>query len=215
MSAAGRDIGRRLRDTEVSAAMQLWMKARVENIHSHVSAYDVLYKHNVILAKGGRQEEQISCPFHGADTHPSARFFPDATDSRSHVWCFVCHENWDAIGLWKKFNGTEKFSEVLFEIEKAFGLKQPESQIPESIRDPRNPLREEVERLLEACEYRLRIERDQLEMLTHLKFGALLDQIHLGLAKGQLLEELKTRLELILQKIGEKVRATSTKTNDP
>lgn len=213
MSVA-RDIGNRLRDTEQSGIRLEWMKARVENIHSHVTAYDVLYKNGVVLAKGGKQEEQISCPFHGADTHPSARFFPE-TESHSHVWCFVCNENWDAIGLWKKFSGTEKFSALLFEIEKAFGLKKPESTLPQSIQDPDNSFREEIDQLLETCEYRLRTERDHLDLVTHLRFGALIDHLHFSLSKGDVpFDEIKTRIEKVLQKIGEKVRASTAKISD-
>lgn len=213
MSAA-REIDR-IADTAQSAARREWMRARVDNIHKHVTVYDVLSKNGINLAKHGRQEEQISCPFHGADTHPSARYFPEA-ESHSHVWCFVCQEHWDVIGMWKKFSGTEKFSEVLFEIERSFHLTVPESKIPQSIADPSNPLRDEVDRLLETCEYRLRTNREQLEMVTHLKFGALLDQVHFSLSKAKTpLEETKQRLEMILQKIGEKVRAAPTKDTSP
>ena len=92
-------------DHERSVAIQQWMKDRVAHLHTKVTAGDVLSRHGVTLNKHGGQEEQISCPFHGTDNRPSARYFPDNGQSKSHVWCFVCHENWDLIGLWRKFNG--------------------------------------------------------------------------------------------------------------
>jgi len=41
------------------------------------------------------RETQISCPFHGDDKSPSARFYPD-TDS---IHCFTCKETWDVISF--------------------------------------------------------------------------------------------------------------------
>lgn len=43
----------------------------------------------------GDKETQISCPFHGQDSSPSARFYPD-TDS---IHCFTCKETWDVISF--------------------------------------------------------------------------------------------------------------------
>lgn len=103
-----------------------WVHQRIEAIHQKVSAHDVLRYGGVSLQSDG--EEQFSCPFHGVDTKPSARVYPEDARSRSHVWCFVCQERWDVVALWKKFNpGEEKtFSRVLREIEQAFGLTTPE-----------------------------------------------------------------------------------------
>lgn len=37
------------------------------------------------------QEEQLSCPFHGKDNKPSARYYPD-TDT---MYCWTCQQSWD------------------------------------------------------------------------------------------------------------------------
>lgn len=43
---------------------------------------------------------QISCPFHGNDTHPSARVYPDDNFMR----CFYCSESWDVTRFWAQIN---------------------------------------------------------------------------------------------------------------
>lgn len=194
-------------EQERSVAIRQWMKDRVENIRNQVTAADVLSRHGFSLRKGGSQEEQISCPFHGKDQHPSARYYPKSRGGYSAVWCFVCREQWDVINLWKKFNGESKFSELLFNIERAFGLTPPESHIP-SFEIEDDPIEAEVEILLEACENRLREERNSFSMETHLKLGSILDRIQSDLENETLpLETIKTHLEQVLAKIGEKIRA--------
>lgn len=189
-------------------AVKQWLKLRVENIHKRVSAADVLTRNGVSLRKHGGQEEQISCPFHGTDTHPSARYYPESGESLSHVWCFACRKNWDAIGLWKQFTGEEKFSKILFQIEHAFGLTAPEFTFEGEPEDEYDPLLNEVQRLFETCENNLREYRSSFDMLGHLRLGSLLDQIRSSQERGALsLPETKIRLNQILAKIGQKVRA--------
>lgn len=200
---------------EREQAIKQWLKARVTNIHERITAADVLTRHGVSLRKNGGQEEQISCPFHGTDRHPSARYFPHANDSLSHVWCFACHKRWDAIGLWKQFTGEEKFSKLLFEIERAFGIQAPEFTFEAEAEDEYDPLKDEVERLFEACENRLREYRLSFDMQAHLKLGSLLDQLRYHLDRGAIpLTEAQTRLNQVLAKIGQKVRAAKTETTD-
>ncbi len=105
-----------------------WIAQRVEAIKEHVSAHDVLRRGGVNLGKGDNEEEQFSCPFHGQDRRPSARVYPADANNPSHAWCFVCQERWDAITLWRKFNGGEDrhFTQILSEIERAYGLETPE-----------------------------------------------------------------------------------------
>jgi hypothetical protein len=194
-------------ENERNLAIQQWMKDRVENIHQLVSVVDVLAYHGVHLQKGGHQEEQLSCPFHGDDRKPSARFYPNNKHGRTGIWCFVCREQWDVISLWKKFNGESKFSELLFNIEKAFGITPPESNISKSLEDESDPLQEEINNLFDTCDNRLREERDQFDMATHLKLGSIVDQLRYALDNKVLPPNtIKTHLEQVLNKIGEKVR---------
>jgi len=180
-----------------------WYKLRAANIRSNVSAADVLSRNGVTLRRHGTVSEQISCPFHGKDSRPSAKYFPEEGDSKSHVWCFVCHENWDTISLWKKFTGTERFSDILRQIERDFGLTVPEAPLARPDQDKHeDPLALDVQRMLDSCERLLRDHRESFEMLRHLKLGSLLDRTRHHLERGQIsLETAKQRLDQIAERI--------------
>jgi hypothetical protein len=194
-------------EQERNSVIHQWMKDRVANIHNRITAADVLSYHGIVLYKQGVQEEQFSCPFHGQDKKPSARYYPQSSSNLSSVWCFVCREKWDALALWKKFNGETKFSEILFNIERAFGITPPLVSVP-SIEDEYDPLQDEVNTLFEACENRLREGRDKFDIQAHLRIGSILDQLRYAVEKGFVsLGEGKNNLEKVVTKIGEKVRA--------
>ena len=194
-------------DLDEHDPMLEWMSTRVENIHEHVGAADVLAYHGVGLKRDGEREEQISCPFHGEDKRPSARYFPDDGDSRSHVWCFACHKRWDAIGLWIEFNGKEKFSKSLFEIEKAFSLTTPNA--PRGKKEVEDHFKEPYERLLEACENVLRSNQDSFDMQSHLRLGHLVDVVSFAVSSGGLShEEGVNRLNKLFEKMIEKIQGS-------
>lgn len=197
-------------------AIHEWNKRRLANIHAHVSAADVLIRHGVSLQRNGEQPEQISCPFHGNDKKPSAKYFPIDGDSRSHVWCFVCHEHWDAIKLWKKFSGTERFTEILWQLERAFGVTPPEAHgIPEP-EEPYDPMVDEVQQLFEVAERRLREYRGAFTLEAHLKLGQILDYTRYHLDGRQItLSTAKGRLTALHVKIKSKVRASAEASADP
>lgn len=204
-------------ENERDRARHEWFEARKSAIRQTVSAYDVLGRHGVHLRKGGNQDEQFSCPFHGADNRPSARYYPDSVTSKSHVWCFKCHEKgWDAIGLWRKFNPGDKFSMSLFQMERAFGITVPEFQSAPLPEDEYDPEREEVYNLLDICDQRLVSEKVLFTLPSYLKLGAALDRIRFDVDRGALsLSKAKDRLTQVLDKIGEKVRAKAIDTPDP
>lgn len=200
---------------ERERAVKQWLTDRVNNINARVSAADVLSRHGVPLRKNGGAQEQISCPFHGTDRHPSARYYPESGESRSGVYCYVCRKRWDAVGLWKQFTGEEKFSKLLFEIEKAFGIETPEFSFDQDVEDEYDPLKDEVEHLFDACENRLREYKTSFDMAAHLKLGSLLDQLRFRLDRGAAsLPDTRDRLLQILAKIGQKVRAAKTAPTD-
>lgn len=197
-------------DQYLSSGYLDWFKARVDNIHQHVTAADVLERNGHGLSKNGLQQEQISCPFHGEDRKPSARYHPESDDSKSGVWCYVCHERWDAIKLWQKFSGTEKFSHVLLEMEKAYGITPPEGDQIVRKQGPRNQAAVEVERLVELCEYQLRVDKRKYDMITHLKLGSVLDQLRFAADQRSLEPEVvRDRLRQLVQKLRERKRASN------
>lgn len=196
-------------------AIHEWNKRRLANLHAHVSAADVLIRHGVSLQRNGEQPEQISCPFHGNDKKPSAKYFPADGNKHSSVWCFVCHEQWDALTLWKKFNGTERFTEILWQLERAFGVTPPEANgIPEA-EEPYDPMVDEVRQLFEVAERRLREYRDLFALEAHLKLGQILDHTQFYLDSRQItLETAKQRLTALHIKIKSKVKERAAAATD-
>ena len=75
-------------------------------IRSKVSLGDMLQTEGFIT--GLIDEEQLSCPFHGADRKKSARYYRD-TDT---AYCWVCKEKWDVISYIRKKEGLD-FKQVI------------------------------------------------------------------------------------------------------
>ncbi len=208
---ADRDYkGEAFQESEAREASRRWIQARVEAIRKTVSAHDVLRRNGIKLRYSEDREEQFACPFHGIDRHPSARVYPETVRGPSHVWCFVCHENWDAIALWKKFGGGEsKFTRVLAEIERAYGLIPPERPPPAAeMADHVAPEVIQVELMFDVCERRLRTERSAFDLKGHLTIGSVLDRVLYQFQNGAIsAEKTKAILQQVLDKIGAKVRA--------
>jgi hypothetical protein len=65
------------------------LKALKKHILNHVTLQDLLVSEGVL--RGVDEQEQISCPFHGADIKKSARYY-NRSDS---FYCWVCRKSWD------------------------------------------------------------------------------------------------------------------------
>ena len=195
-----------------STAYKTWVDQRVEVLLDKISAHDVLRHFGVELRySGDTHEEQICCPFHG-DSNPSARLHPQEGTSRSGLYCWVCRKRWDIFGLWKEFKGDSemKFTLVLRELEKAFGIDTPEA--PDMSREPiqRGPTEEElaVLRLLDVCECRLRNAKGSFTMKGFLTVGKVLDNLHYRMEHQTIdLETAEKVARQILEKIAEKLRS--------
>jgi hypothetical protein len=193
-----------------------WIQQRIGKIHEKITLYDVLSRNGVELEYVDRPT-QFACPFHGKDNKPSARAYPDSGTGPSHAWCFVCQERWDAISIWKKFNGgtDKKFTRILTEIEQAFGLDQPafpdglqtlsqevlEKQAEENDMEPFN-------KLVSACERRLIEAKAVYDLKGYLMASSLLERVTtrvLDRRMGQ--PEGVQRLRSLLDSIGKRVRA--------
>ena len=198
-------------ESEARSSTLRWMQSRVDTLRKSVTAHDVLRMNGVTLSHSGDREEQFPCPFHGVDRHPSARVYPESVTGPSHVWCFVCRKNWDAIGLWKQFlggSGDMKFSRVLFEMERAFSITPPERPpSPEEMEDFEDPEVVRVGMTFDLCEDRLKREKQSFDMKSHLMLGAVLDRVRYQFENGQLaVEKTKEVLQKVLDKIGARVR---------
>jgi hypothetical protein len=204
------ELGRKL--------LREWIQQRIGKIHERVTLHDVLRRNGVELEYEDRPT-QFACPFHGKDNRPSARAYPESGTGPSHAWCFVCQERWDAISVWKKFNGgtDKKFTRILTEIEQAFGLDQPafpdglqsvsqeavDAQAAEDDLEPFN-------KLASICERRL-LEAKPVyatDMRGYLMAASLLERVTtrvLDRRMGQ--PEGEQRLRALLDSIGKRVRS--------
>lgn len=200
-------------EAALQQARKEWFQLRVAQIHRHVSAYEVLRRHGIEL-RGTATEEQFSCPFHGTDRKPSARIYPESATSPSHVWCFVCQERWDTIGLWCKFNGDEPFARAVAQIEQTYGLSQIE--VPEGLDGgaPAGPSPQllEFQGFFTACENRLRLAKPFYvklnDMVGYLSASSVLDKIRWRVEQRQVDPERGGQvLTQLLGKISEKVQA--------
>jgi hypothetical protein len=203
--------GETRRELEQHTESYRWIQTRADTIREVVTAHDVLRRNGVRLKQTtADREEQFSCPFHGRDNKPSARVYPETVRGPSHVWCFVCQERWDVIGLWGKFAGAElKFTRILGEMERAFGIIPPDRPAQKYDLDEEDPEMLEVDVLFVTCEKRLRENREAFEMKSHLLLGSVLDQLYLQIEEGKVSPgKAKGVLQKVLDKIGEKVRVT-------
>jgi hypothetical protein len=199
------------RERDHSEAYGHWIRMRASTLVDSVTAHDILRHFNINLKFGDDQEEQISCPFHGADVKPSARVYP-AGASRSGLYCWVCQKRWDIFGIWKQFHGDDqmKFTEVVRGMEGAFGIIPPEMPAPDYEPEDSGPSERErqVVDLLEVCERRLRQAKPHFALKGFMTVGKILDQLYFALrTRTADLKEVEGKARMVLDKIGEKIRA--------
>jgi hypothetical protein len=192
-----------------------WYRQRIEQVHHRVTAYDLLRRNGISIRQSSdTRAEQVSCPFHGQDRKPSARVYPDTTDSPSHVWCYVCRKRWDVIGLQMEFSGC-KFSQALAELERGYGIVPPE--MPEGVRDNTDEPDEAVEEfqaIYDVCERRIRMAREAYRQLNDLQgflqACVLLDRVYHRVTTHKIPPNKGTEvLTKALEKIGQKVRQSN------
>lgn len=193
-----------------------WIQQRIGKIHEKVTLHDVLRRNGVELEYEDRPT-QFACPFHGRDNKPSARAYPESGTGPSHAWCFVCQERWDAISLWKKFNGgaDKKFTRILTEIEQAFGLDQPAfpdglqtvSQEAVEAQAAEDDL-ESFNKLASACERRLIESKAAYDLKGYLMAASLLERVNTRVMDLRMSRaEGEQRLRTLLDNIGKRARS--------
>lgn len=100
----------------------------IEDVKVEISKYvklgNILRETGVI--RTDMDEEQFSCPFHGKDTKPSARYYK-STDS---CYCFFCHKSWDLYSFLMQ-RDTATFKEVVNTLIKHYKIDL--SKLPEAI----------------------------------------------------------------------------------
>ena len=205
-----RDFQGEARQESQQQQMQLaWRQQRIAAIHACVSAFDVLRHFGIDLKQhGDHREEQISCPFHGKDTKPSARIYPAGTTSHSSVWCFVCQEQWDVIALWRKFADVP-FSQALSEIERHFGITTSSApRLADRQAEKHAEEVAEIESIFEVAETRLRGAKDSFDMVGFFTIGSVLDRLRCDFDCGKMPHPtVRATLAKVLDKIGIRCRA--------
>jgi len=82
----------------------------IDRINEEVSIYDLFDIADPPVKYLTRAKPcQISCPFHGQDTHPSARVYPDTNSLR----CFYCSKSWNPVTFWAEDNNWYRDNDKL------------------------------------------------------------------------------------------------------
>jgi len=76
-------------------------RAVKQYILEKVSLFDLLVENGTEISQD-KYEEQISCPFHGADVKKSARHYPQTNT----MYCFTCKKAWDPLTFWMESQGV-------------------------------------------------------------------------------------------------------------
>lgn len=92
-------------------------KELMEKINEAVKMSDLLEEFGTTL-RTPMVEEQISCPFHGRDSKPSCRHYPDTNT----IYCFTCKKSWDPIRFIMGKRGM-RFKEALDYFGKKYGIE--------------------------------------------------------------------------------------------
>ena len=89
----------------------------MEAVSKSVSMSDLLSEYGTQL-QTPMVEEQISCPFHGKDRHPSARHYPETNS----IYCFTCKKSWDPFHFLMEKKGL-RFMEAIDYIGKKYSIE--------------------------------------------------------------------------------------------
>ena len=137
-------------------------------IKSQVSLGDMLKTDGFIT--GFTDEEQLSCPFHGADRKKSARYYRETDTS----YCWVCKERLDVISYVQKKEGMS-FNQTISYLLKAYRIdisRLPDSSENniESIKKRSVPKRDDRKYGLDKMKQAIMLTKDSIKNETFLKF---------------------------------------------
>lgn len=82
----------------------------IERLNEEVSIYSLFDSADPpVKYKTDKKPCQISCPFHGQDSRPSARVYPDTNSFR----CYYCSRSWGPVTFWAQANSWYKDTDKL------------------------------------------------------------------------------------------------------
>jgi hypothetical protein len=154
-----------------------WIRRRADAVRSVYTAFDAMNEHgHGDLIPDPDSPTQVSCPFHGPDTRPSARYYPKMGGDHDYVRCYFCKENWDSLNLFMKFMGLP-FMEALKDLERRFRIRVPERPDSPDFEEPPDKSSsnytsaawEDVTRILPILERKLSRLRDVASMIDYVR----------------------------------------------
>lgn len=159
-----------------------WISRRVAAVRETYSAFSCLTEKGIELPDESTPF-QVSCPFHGADNRPSARYYPREGGKHDYLRCFKCRENWDCINLLAKFNGL-RFMDALQDLERRFHIKIPKKPDAPEIVEPTerdsnyvSDQWQDVPRMLKLLEGKLARVKPKCSLTDYVKFCRVLDAV--------------------------------------
>lgn len=192
---------------------QEWVDGRASILRSQYSTYDCLKENGFGEAiPDNSTPTQISCPVHGADTRPSARYYPSDGRRGDYVHCFACKLHADSIGLYSKFKGIKWF-DALKELERRFGIKVSRAPNGAEIQEPvdktsskyESDLWSDVPQMLVMLEKKLKRIRDRVTMDDYIKFCRVIDNVQWDLDHTE--QMVTPDMVIVLKKVYDKMNA--------
>lgn len=194
-------------------AFQEWVDERASVVRAQYSAFDCLQEHgfgNEI--PDNTTPTQVSCPVHGPDNRPSARYYPSDGLRADYIHCYACKLHADAIQLYSKFKSI-KWYEALKELERRFGIKVTKAPNGQPIEEPIDKTSSkyvseawnDVPKMLEMLEGKLLRIRDKVTMNDFIKFCRLLDLVRWDLDHTQ--QKVTPEMVEVLKKAHDKMNA--------
>lgn len=85
-------------------------------VEESIPLHKLLEETGTSLAQVSRPE-QMSCPFHGADTSKSARYYPETNS----MYCFACKKSWTPVYYWMQYQETN-FMQAAESLARKYGI---------------------------------------------------------------------------------------------
>ncbi|KKL45203.1 hypothetical protein LCGC14_2358010 [marine sediment metagenome] len=176
----------------MSTAHKDWIRRRVEAVRSVYTAFDALTEHgHGEMIHDQDTASQLSCPVHGPDTRPSARYYPKMGGDHDYLHCYTCKIHADSLNLFMKFKGLP-FMEALKDLERRFRIRVPERPDSPELEEPLDRSSssyvsaawQNVERVIPILERKLLRLRDTASMIDYVKFCRVLDAVQWDLDRN-------------------------------
>lgn len=104
------------------------LKDRTALIKSKVSLKE-FFDHVGLSYQDITLPHQIRCPFHGIDSHASARFFPSQNNGSGSFWCWACNDGGDILWFCEAWYGLDHVVQACDKLEEEFNLTRTQDDV--------------------------------------------------------------------------------------